>query len=119
MTDQLTSFALFAYRQEPGCFIHVLLNGLDLHEKGHKVKIVIEGPATTLLPDIDTLDAPLPSLFKQATDKGLMDGYCLACATKLGAKDGAKTSGLAPLSDMKGHPSMARYVEQGFTVINF
>jgi hypothetical protein len=119
MTTQPTSLALFAYRQEPGCFIHVLLNGLDLHEKGHTVKIVIEGPATTLLPDIGTLDAPLPSLFKQAKEKGLLDGYCLACATKLGAREGAESTGLAPLSDMSGHPSVARYIEQGYTVVNF
>ena len=119
MTAQQTAFALFAYRQEPGCFIHVLLNGLDLHEKGHPVKIVLEGPATTLLPDLDTLDAPLPALFKKASDSGLIDGYCLACATKLGVRDGAEASGLAPLSDMSGHPSVARYVEKGYTVINF
>jgi len=119
MTAQPTSFALFAYRQEPGCFIHVLLNGLDLHEKGHPVKIVIEGPATTLLPEIETLDAPLPTLFKKAADKGLIDGYCLACATKLGARDGAEASGLVPLSDMNGHPSVARYIKEGYTVVNF
>ena len=119
MTTQPTSFALFAYRQEPGCFVHVLLNGLDLHEKGHKVKIVMEGPATTLLSEIEFLDAPVPSLFKKATDKGLMDGFCLACATKLGVKDAAEASGLSPLSDMNGHPSVSRYIEQGYTVINF
>lgn len=119
MTTQTGSFALFAYRQEPGCFVHVLLNGLDLHEKGHRVKIIMEGAATTLLSEIELLEAPLPSLFKKTVDKGLMDGYCLACATKLGAKKGAEASGLAPLSDMNGHPSVARYIEQGYTVINF
>lgn len=119
MTAQPTSFALFAYRQEPGCFIHVLLNGLDLHAKGHPVKIVIEGPATTLLPELASLEAPLPALFQKATDQGLIDGYCLACATKLGVREGAEASGLAPLSDMSGHPSVARYIEQGYTVINF
>ena len=119
MTTPPKAFALFAYRQDPGCFIHVLLNALDLHEKGHLVKIIMEGPATTLLSGIEHLDAPLPSLFKKTVDKGLMEGYCLACATKLGAQKEAAASGLPALSDMNGHPSIARYIDQGFTVINF
>lgn len=119
MPAESTSFALFAYRQEPGCFVHVLLNGLDLHDKGHDVKIVIEGPATTLLPEMEKQEPPLPALFKKATDLGLVDGYCLACATKLGVKEGAAASDLEALSDMSGHPSVARYVSQGYTVINF
>ena len=119
MTAQPTAFALFAYRQEPGCFVHVLLNGLDLQGKGHPVKIIMEGPATTLLPEIEFLDAPLPALFKKAVEAGIMEGYCLACATKLGVIEGAKASGLKPLSDMNGHPAIAGYIEQGFTVINF
>ncbi|VFQ42881.1 DsrE family protein [Desulfoluna butyratoxydans] len=119
MTAQPTAFALFAYRQEPGCFIHVLLNGLDLDDKGHPVKIILEGPATTLLSDIDSQEAPLPALFKKASERNLIDGYCLACATKLGARDDAETSGLAPLSDMSGHPSVASYIQKGYTVINF
>ncbi len=119
MTISPKAFALVAYRQDPGCFVHVLLNGLDLHEKGHTVKIIIEGAATTLLAKIDNLAPPLPALFKKTMDQGLLEGYCLACATQWGTQTEAEASGLLPLSDMKGHPSMAQYIDKGFTIINF
>ena len=35
--------ALFAFNGELMCFIHVLLNALDMNKKGYEVKIVIEG----------------------------------------------------------------------------
>ena len=33
----------FAYKSEPMCFVHVLLNALDLHEKGYEAKIFSKG----------------------------------------------------------------------------
>ena len=42
--------ALFVFNGDPMCFIHVLLNALDMHEKGYEVKTVIEGAATKLIP---------------------------------------------------------------------
>jgi hypothetical protein len=36
-------FALFAFRKEPMCFIHVLLNALQLNKFGYEVKVVLEG----------------------------------------------------------------------------
>ncbi|MCK4604812.1 MAG: hypothetical protein KAU41_09025 [Deltaproteobacteria bacterium] len=44
--------ALFAFNGELMCFIHVLLNTLDMNERGHEVKIVIEGAATKLVPEL-------------------------------------------------------------------
>jgi len=41
--------ALFAFNGELMCFIHVLLNALDMNERGHQVKIVIEGAATSVV----------------------------------------------------------------------
>jgi len=43
---------LFAFNGELMCFIRVLLNALDMNERGHEVKIVIEGAATKLVPEM-------------------------------------------------------------------
>ena len=43
---------LFAFNGDFMCFIHVLLNALDMHEKSYDVKIVIEGSATKLVPEL-------------------------------------------------------------------
>ena len=48
-----------------------------------------------------------------------MDGICKGCAHKMGTVDEAVRQGLTLLDDMSGHPSMSRYIEQGFEVISF
>jgi hypothetical protein len=50
----MKKFAMFAFNGDPMCFIHVLINALDLKEKGHDVALVIEGSSvrlTSLLSD--------------------------------------------------------------------
>ncbi len=44
--------ALFVFNGDPMCFIHVLLNALDMQERGYEGKIVIEGAATKLIPEL-------------------------------------------------------------------
>ena len=41
-------YALFAFNGDPMCFIHVILNALDLNQKGYEVKVIVEGSATKL-----------------------------------------------------------------------
>ena len=38
--------AIFAFKGNPICFVHVLLNAIDLQEKKDEVKIILEGEAT-------------------------------------------------------------------------
>lgn len=45
----MRKFALFAFNGDPTCFIHVLINALDLHEKGYTVALVVAGSATRLV----------------------------------------------------------------------
>jgi hypothetical protein len=52
MTEKI---ALVAFNGEPMCFVHVLLNALDMHERGYDVKVIIEGSATRTA---NTLDGP-------------------------------------------------------------
>ncbi|MFP4067824.1 MAG: hypothetical protein ACLFS5_10045 [Spirochaetaceae bacterium] len=39
----MRKFALFAFNGDPMCFVHVLLNALDIKEQGHEVALVVEG----------------------------------------------------------------------------
>lgn len=110
---------LFAFNGEAMCFIHVLLNGLDMKKDGYDVKIVIEGAATRLIPELGAGGNPLHPLFQQARDAGIVDGACRACSLKMGTIRDAETMGLTLLDDMSGHPGMSRYVGEGYDVITF
>jgi hypothetical protein len=110
---------LFAFNGELMCFLHVLLNALDMKEHGFEVKIVIEGSATKLIPDFAIEGNLLNGPYNKVQAENLIDGVCKACATKMGTAEDAKTMGLALLGDMWGHPSMAKYLEDGYEVITF
>ncbi len=115
----MKKFALFVFNGDPMCFIHVLLNALDMKEKGYESRIVIEGSATKLLPDLDRPDNALHKLWEKVKEVGLVDGVCKACSNKLGTLEAAKEQGLTLLDEMSGHPSMARYRDEGFEIISF
>ena len=115
----MKKMALFVFNGDPMCFIHVLLNALDMKEKGYKVKVIIEGAATKLVPELAKEDNPLHKLWEKAKSAGLIEGVCKACSNKMSALEAAKDQGLALLDEMTGHPSMARYHDSGFEVITF
>lgn len=115
----MRKIALFAFNGEFMCFIHVLLNALDMHERGYDVKVVIEGAATKLIPELAQEGNPMLRLYEKAKGLDLIDGVCKACSNKMGTLEAAQSQGLRLLDEMSGHPSMARYLEEGYEVISF
>jgi len=111
--------ALFVFNGDPICFIHVLLNGLDMHSKGDEVKIILEGASVKLIPELVKPENPLNGLWKKALDSNIVDGVCRACAQKLGTLEAALQQGLTLLDDMSGHVGMAGYQNLEFVIITF
>ena len=115
----MKKFALFVFNGDPMCFIHVLLNALDMKAKGFEVKIIIEGASVKLIPELVKSGNPLNGLWKKNLEADLVEGICKACSIKLGTLEAAKEQGLTLLDDMSGHPSMAAYRDKGFEIITF
>jgi hypothetical protein len=111
--------ALFVFNGDPMCFVHVLLNALDMSEKGYEARIVVEGAATKLVPELEKKSNPLHQLWKRARADGLIEGVCKTCSKKMETIGTAKSLGLPLLEDMLGHPGIARYRNAGFEIITF
>ena len=111
--------ALFVFNGDPMCFIHVLLNALDMKQKGHEARIIIEGAAVKLVPELEKEDNPLNTLWKRVLEEDLVEGVCRACAAKLGTLADAESQNLPIIGDMQGHPGMAGYQEKGYEIISF
>ena len=109
--------AIFAFRGNPICFVHVLLNAVDVHDRGGVVKIVIEGEATKLIADLRKPEHPLHTLYEKVKKLGLIDGVCRACAIKMNALEDAEAEGLKIADDMAGHAGMAPYIEKGYAIV--
>ncbi len=116
---QMEKVVLFAFNGELMCFVHVLLNALDMKEKGFEIKIVIEGAATGVIPEIARKGNPMHGLYSRAREKGLIDGACKACSNKMGVLKAIESEGIPLLGKMSGHPGMAEYIKQGYRVITF
>jgi len=113
----MIKIAFFAFKEEPMCFIHVLLNALYASEKGLKAKIILEGTATKLIPELFSEKSMFYNFFQKALEKGLVAGVCKACAQKMETSEVAKEKGLTILEDMYGHAGMANFIKQGYTII--
>jgi len=110
---------LVAFNGEAMCFVHVLLNALDMQENGYEVKVVMEGSATALIKEMADEKNPFAKLYSEVREKGLIDCVCKACAAKMGALEAAEAQGLPICNEMKGHPGLAKYMDRGYTVITF
>ena len=115
----MKKIALVAFNGELLCFVHVLLNALDMHEKGQEVIVVFEGAAVKLVAELEKTDNPFHSLYLKVRQNELIRGVCRACSAKLGAMEAVQNAGLRLLDDMSGHPSLAAIMAQGFTVLTF
>ena len=111
--------ALFAFQGEAMCFVHVLLNALDLQARGAEVKLIIEGSATKLIKTLAEPDAPFADLYAKVKAAGLIDAVCHACAAKMGTLADAQAQNLPLNKEMSGHPSMGRYIEAGYDILTF
>ena len=110
----MEKYVYFAFNGNQICFVHVLLNALDMASKDLKVLIIVEGEAVRLIKEMESSEDPL---YIKAKEKGLIDGICKACSSKMGVLDYNETVGIPLKDDMNGHPSMAAYVNQGYQII--
>ncbi|RJP56567.1 MAG: cytoplasmic protein [Candidatus Auribacter fodinae] len=111
--------AFFAFNGQPLCFMHVLLNAIDLHTKHHTVKVVIEGAATCLVDEFSIPDKPFANLFAKARKLGVIDCVCKACASKTGSLTAVEREGLRLCDELLGHPAMSRYIDDGYEIVMY
>jgi hypothetical protein len=109
----------FAFRGDPLCFIHVLLNSLDMDKKNMGGKIILEGESVKLVSEMVKPDHFLNPLYLKVKDKQLILGACKACSNKLGAVVAIQKENIPLIGSMSGHPSISEYVEKGYTIITF
>ena len=115
----MKKIVIFAFRGDPMCFVHVLLNGLDLAQQGMEGKIVIEGDAVKLVPEMAEPGHFLNQLYRKAREQEIIIGACRACSTKLDVNEAIEKEGIQLIGEMSGHPAMSDYISQGYTTLIF
>ena len=101
------------------CFVHVLLNALNMAENDMRGKIVIEGDAVKLVPEMAKSEHFLNQLYNKVREKNLIIGACRACSTKLGVASAIEEEGIELIGTMSGHPAMSEFIRKGYTILTF
>ena len=112
----MEKYLFYVMRGQKMCFVHVLLNALDLAEAGNEVKIILEGESVTL-PKM--LEEEKFGLYLKAKEKNLFAGVCYACSVQLGVIEFNQGLDYPLIKDMNGHAGMKEYIDNGYHVFNF
>lgn len=107
--------AIFLFRNDPMITMHVFLYLKELNERGEG-KLILEGQATALP---RTAEGKVRELYEMVKEKGWIDCVCKACSMATDSLDYNEKEGLRICSELEGHPSMAKYLEKGYTVLAF
>ncbi len=106
---------LYGMTGEKMCFLHVLMNAIDLASSGREVRIVFEGASVKL---VSTFEEEKNPLYMKARELGLIAGVCLACSKMMGVYEKNQASGLPFLEDMNGHAGMKPFLDEGYQVVS-
>ncbi|WPD24287.1 MAG: cytoplasmic protein [Candidatus Electrothrix scaldis] len=108
---------IFAFQGNPLCFIHVLLNALNMAEQGMEGKIILEGESVKLVPEMAKSDHFLNKMYIKAKEEEVIFGACRVCSSKLGVLEAVIAENIPLVGGMSGHPPMSEYIKQGYTII--
>ncbi len=110
----MKKYVFFAFKGDIMCFNHVLINAIEMHSKGVKAIIVLEGEAVKVIKELDEADHPV---YQHVRELGLFDSVCKACSIKMGVYEYNKTCGIPFNDELNGHPSMLKYLNEGYEMI--
>ncbi len=110
MNKQL--FVLF--NNNKGIFTHILLNVLDLAQKGYEVGVIFESEACKLISEYEDKKY---EKFEQLKEKKLIAAVCEVCARAMGALESAQRQGLPIDGRLHGHPTLESWIKTGFQVM--
>ena len=116
---------LFVLFSEDACRQnHALLYALDLREKGHEVKLILEGGATRMVSAMHAADSRPGALLRQARDVGILAGACGRASSGCASEDPtrqvaqlAEAAGVPLLSALGGHASIEPFVREGYELV--
>lgn len=97
--------------------LHALLYAQELHEADYKVQMVFDGAGTTWLKEFEKADHHYHPVFKQVQKLGVIAEACEYCANAFGVTEEIKNSETPLTGESSGHPSLVKYIKDGYTPI--
>jgi sulfur relay (sulfurtransferase) complex TusBCD TusD component (DsrE family) len=103
----------------PARAFHAILYSQELHEQGHTVRLMFDGAATAWIEEFT--NPASTHMLKPAYEKfqklGITEIICDYCAGAYKVQSSLAGRDLPLVSEYQGHPSLAKWVEQGYQIL--
>ena len=96
---------------------NALTTAYEFKEAEEEVMLIFTGAGTKWVEELSDPDHRLNRAFGLVKDK--VAGACKACATSFGAREAVQASGVALLTDYRGHQSLRKVINEGYQVVTF
>ena len=96
---------------------NALTTAYEFKEAQEEVMLIFTGAGTKWVAELSDPDHRLNRAFGLVKDK--VAGACKACATSFGAREAVQASGVALLTDYRGHQSLRKVINEGYQVVTF
>jgi hypothetical protein len=98
-----------------GIFTHIMMNVLDLNNKGNEVGVVFESEGCKL---VLHYDENKNDKFEKLKELKLIASVCKACAQGMGALESAEKQNLPIHDEMWGHTPLEKWIAQGYELVS-
>ena len=96
---------------------NALTTAYEFKEAEEEVMLIFTGAGTKWVAELSDPDHRLNRAFSLVKDR--VAGACKACATSFGAREAVQASGVALLTDYRGHQSLRKVINEGYQVVTF
>jgi len=99
--------------------VHAFLYAKELKEHGHEVVLIFDGAGTEWAEELSNPESPskLKPMYEQLKQAGVVEIICDFCAGAFQVKDRLAQRQVPLTAEYAGHPSIAKWVEQGYELI--
>src|SRR5258708_2491497 len=97
--------------------LHAMLYATELKKKGHDVVLIFDGAGTEWAEALSRPDNKLHPVYQKLMDSGVVEVVCDFCSTAFKVKDALAKEGAHFEGEYQGHPSIAKWVDQGYQLV--
>lgn len=97
--------------------LHAMLYSKELKEKGYDVVLIFDGAGTEWAEALMDEKNKLSPVFQQVQSLGIVQVVCDYCSTAFKVKAPLQKKGAHFEGDYGGHPSIAKWVDQGYQLV--
>ncbi len=99
--------------------VHAFLCAKELKEHGHEVALIFDGAGTEWAEELSNPESQskLKPMYEQLQQAGVVEISCDICAGAFGVKERFAQRQRQLTAEYAGHPSIAKWVDQGYELI--